>query len=139
MGAELLMLVGSITGFVLTIYWVRGRELRERYAIGWIVVAALLLICGLFPHTIMGLADASRLSYPSAVLFISLAAIYIFALLVCVALSHHHRRNVRLTQELAMMENRLRMLERDFAAVRQNSLEANQSVQESRAEYLAAS
>ena len=34
--AEFLMLLGGVGAFVMTLYWVRVRELRERYAIGWL-------------------------------------------------------------------------------------------------------
>ena len=111
MSAELLMLIGGIYAFLLTIYWVRNRDLMERYAIGWIVVALVLLICGLFPSLIMSFAAASRLSYPAAVLFVALAVMYVFSFTVSVSLTRQYRRNIRLTQELALMERRLRRLE----------------------------
>ena len=59
----------------------------------------------------MSLADASRLSYPAAVLFVALAAIYVFSFTVSVSLSRQYRRNTRLNQEIALLELRLRGLE----------------------------
>ena len=111
MNAPTLMLVGGIVAFLVTVHWVRSRDLRERYAIGWLTLAALLLICGLFPGLIMHGAKYAHLSYASAVLFVSLTAIYCFALFVSVALTHQHRRNVRLLQEVAILNQRLRVLE----------------------------
>lgn len=111
MTAERLMLVGGVTAFLLTIYWVRNRDLREKYAVVWVLVAFLLLLCGLFPGVVKALADESHLSYPSAVLFVALAAIYCFAFSSSVSLTRQYRRNVRLIQELAMLEQRLRRLE----------------------------
>ncbi len=105
------MLAGGVIAFLLTIYWVRNRDLREKYAVGWMTVAFLLLLSGLFPGLIMTFADASRLSYPAAVLFVALAAIYVFSLAVSVTLTHQYRRTVRLMQELALLEHRLRRLE----------------------------
>jgi hypothetical protein len=110
MNAETLMMVGGISAFMLTVYWVRSRGLRERYAIAWLLVAVLLLLCGLFPHVIMRLADATRLSYPSVVLFISLAAIYFYSFFVSVSLSRQYRRNVRLMQETAILKQRVQAL-----------------------------
>ncbi len=52
MTAESLMLIGGIVAFVLTAYWVRSRELRERYAVGWMLLATGLLVCGIFPNII---------------------------------------------------------------------------------------
>jgi hypothetical protein len=75
-------------------------------------VATVLLICGIFPGIIMHLAEFARLSYPSAVLFISLGAMYCFSFFVTVSLTRQHRRNVRLLQELALLKGRLEELER---------------------------
>jgi len=109
--APLLMLIGGVTAFLLTLWWVRKRDLREKYAVMWIAVASLLLLCGLFPQGIMVLATTLHLSYPAAVLFIALAAIYIFSFSVSVSLTRQFRRINRLMQEVAMLEYRLRRLE----------------------------
>jgi hypothetical protein len=111
LNAENLMLIGGVSAFLLTVYWVRSRDLREKYAVIWIAVALVPLICGIFPDLIKTLAERARLAYPSAVLFISLAAIYVFSFSVSVSLTRQYRRNVRLTQEMALMEQRLRVLE----------------------------
>jgi hypothetical protein len=87
--------------------------MRERYAIGWLLVAVVLLLCGLFPHSIMWLADATRMSYPSAVLFISLAAIYFFSFFVSVSLSRQYRRNIRLMQETAILKQRVEVIQEE--------------------------
>lgn len=107
MNAEVLMMIASIVGFLTTLYWVRSRELRERYAIGWILTAAVLLICGVFPQLLMQPAKAWSLSYPAMVLFVALTCIYVFLFFVSVALTSQHRRNVRLTQELAHCRYRI--------------------------------
>jgi hypothetical protein len=112
MRAEDLMLVGGVSAFAITIHWVRRRELREKYAVAWVILASLLLLVGLFPSTIMWFADWAHLSYPAAVLLISLTLIYLFSFTVSVSLTHQYRRNVRLTQELAILEERVRQLEK---------------------------
>lgn len=111
MSAELLMLVAGTSAFFLTLFWVRSRELSEKYAVGWMAVALLVLLCGIFPKVIMLAAERAHLAYPTAVLFISLAAIYFFSFTVSVSLTRQYRRNVRLMQELAIMEQRVRALE----------------------------
>jgi hypothetical protein len=105
------MLLGGVLAFVLTLVWVRTRELREKYAVVWLGVACLLLLCGLFPHALEALAQWAHLSYPSAVLFLSLAAIYVFSFSVSVSLTRLHRCNTRLLQELSLLEQRIRELE----------------------------
>jgi hypothetical protein len=109
--AEFLMLLGGCGAFVMTLYWVRVRELRERYAIGWLVVATLLLLTGLFPDVLKGIAEWAHLSYPALVLFAALGLIYLNSFFVSVALTKHYRWNVRLTQQMALLEERLRRLE----------------------------
>jgi hypothetical protein len=111
MNAELLMLVGGLAAFLLTLHWVRSRDLREKYAVVWVVVASVLLVCGLFPGLIMYFADRAHLAYSSAVLFVALAAIYVFSFSVSVSLTHQYRRNARLMQELALLNARVQQLE----------------------------
>jgi hypothetical protein len=118
MNAENLMLLGGVTAFLLTLYWVRSREMREKYAVLWILVAVLLLLCGLFPGVIKGLAEAAHLSYPALVLFVALALIYTFSFTVSVSLSHQYRRNARLMQEIALLKHRLEQVERTLSAGR---------------------
>jgi hypothetical protein len=109
--AEFLMLLGGVGAFVMTLYWVRVRELRERYAIGWLAVATLLLVTGLFPKVLKDLADWAHLSYPALVLFVALGLIYLNSFFVSVQLTKSYRWNVRLTQQMALLEERLRRLE----------------------------
>jgi hypothetical protein len=109
--AEFLMLLGGIGAFVMTLYWVRVRELRERYAIGWLAVATVLLVTGLFPQELEGIARRVHLSPPALVLFVALTLIYLNSFFVSVSLTKQYRWNVRLTQQMALLEERLRRLE----------------------------
>lgn len=115
LNAELLMLIGGIAAFAVTMLWVRGRDLREKYAVMWFCVALVLLLCGIFPGLIKTFAEFGGLAYPSAVLLISLGAIFLFSFSVSLSLTKQHRRNIRLTQELALMERRVRALEEALA------------------------
>jgi hypothetical protein len=132
MNAEMMMFVGGVGAFVLTVYWVWSRALRERYASGWLLMAFVLLVCGMFPSLIMRIADAARLSYPSAVLFISLAAIYFFSFFVTVSLTRQYRRNVRVMQETAILKERVEELERLAAAGTPSQMTVGQSELESK-------
>ena len=117
MNAESLMLIGGVLVFFLTIYWVRSRDLSEKHAIMWTFIAFILLICGLFPNLIMSFASRSHLSYPAAVLFVALGAIYVYFFAVSVSLTKHQRKNTRLAQELAILENRVERLEQSLNEV----------------------
>jgi hypothetical protein len=114
---KLVMMFGGIAAFLLTAYWVRSRNLREKYALGWLGVATLLLICGLFPQ-ILAIAPTLGLNYPTLIMVAALGVIYVFSFSVSVSLTRQHRHNIRLTQELALMEQRVRALETSLAASR---------------------
>ena len=111
MTAELLMLIGGCCAFALTLFWVRLRRLRMKYALAWLGLASVLLVLGAFPGILMSLAGWARLSYPALVLFIALAIIYLFAFSVTMSLSRLYRANVRLIQEVALLEARIAELE----------------------------
>src|SRR5262249_27791239 len=111
MNAETLMLAGGIGAFLLTLLWVRNRGLREKYAVVWLGVAFLLLLCGLSPSAILHFPGAPPLSSPPMVLFVARAAMYPFSFTVWASLSRQHRHTRRLTQEIAILEQRLRRLE----------------------------
>ena len=109
--AEVIMLVGGITAFIVTLHWVRKREVREKYCVPWLALAVFLLLCGSFPYTLMDIATWANLGYVTAVLAVALTIIYFFAFSVTVSLSRQYRRNLRLTQEVALLEQRLRRVE----------------------------
>jgi len=115
MNAELLMMTGGISAFFLTMYWVRSRGLREKYAVAWTAVAVMLLLLGLFPELLMTFANRAHLSYPAAVLFVALTLIYLFSFTVSVSLTYQYRCNIRLTQELALLQERVGRLEEALA------------------------
>lgn len=112
MNAERLMMLSGIASFVMTLYWVRNRELREKYALGWTALAVLLLVAGMFPEGVKWFADWAHLSYGVAVLFVALGLIYVFSIMLTVSLTRQYRAHVRLTQDLAIAEQRIQRLER---------------------------
>lgn len=111
MNAERLMLIAGVAAFLITLFWVRSREIREKYAMLWLLVSLCLLLLGFFPQSIMELAKACHLSYVALVLLIGLVLSYTFGFFVSVALTRQHRRNVQLAQQLTLTNWRLRKLE----------------------------
>lgn len=109
--AELLMLIGGATAFCITLFWIRQRALLERYAMVWLAIAGFFLAIGAFPDLVKHFARIAHLSLPAAMMMPVVALIYLFAFSVSLTLSRLHRSNIRLTQELALMELRLRELE----------------------------
>ncbi len=131
MNAELCMLIGGTCSLLVTLHWLRSRDLREKYAVCWVLVAFLLFLAGLFPRAIMAIADVSRLSYPAAVLFVALAVVYGFAFSVSVSLTRHHRATTKLLQEIALLEERLRRLEATSGrSSKQDAFEPGERIEE---------
>jgi hypothetical protein len=118
---EYFMLLGGLAAFLITLYWLRKRELREKYALGWLGISLLLLILGLFPAILMKTAHLLHFSYAALASFITAGFFFLFAFSVSISLSRQHRKNIKLTQEIGLLENRIRGLEnqinsRGFAA-----------------------
>ena len=111
MNAERLMMIAGVSAFLLTLYWVRSRELKERYALGWLALATALMFFGFFPDLIKQFAKSWNLSYASAVLFVALAMIYVYSFFVSVSLSRQHRKTTRLIQEIGILKEQLRTLQ----------------------------
>ncbi len=113
MRAEYMMLAAGISVFLLTLYWVRKREIREKYAVAWMAAATIALAAGVFPQAVMYLAPKLHMGYTSFVLLLCLILGYFFAACTSISLSRQYHRNLRLTQELALLENRVRKLEQE--------------------------
>ncbi len=112
MRAQYMMLIAGIAVFLLTLHLVRKREIREKYAVAWLAAATVALAAGIFSDTVMYLAPLLHLSYPSFILLLCLVMGYFFAACTSISLSRQYRRNLRLTQEIALLEKRVRELEK---------------------------
>jgi hypothetical protein len=111
MNANTLMLVGGVTAFILTLHQVRAKVLQEKYALGWLGLALFVLAVGIAPEWLYRFTVWARLANASAVLFVALTIIFLFSFSVSISLTDLNRRNLRLLQELALLEARVRELE----------------------------
>jgi hypothetical protein len=93
---------------------VRRRRLREKYALLWILTAVVLLILSVWRGAVSGIATALGVSYGPTVLF-AVGALFILVVLLhySTVISALTDRTVVLSQQLAMLEERLRRLEAD--------------------------
>ncbi len=111
MTAERIMLVAGTVAFLATLFMVRRREMREKYAVAWIITAIILLTLGFAGEPLVWLAAKIHMAPSALVLLGALTVGYIFAFSVTVSLSRHYKRNLKLAQEIALLEERLRQLE----------------------------
>ena len=104
--------VASIVLILVVLELIRGRRLKERYALLWLVTGVVLLVLSLWReglNTIAGWLGVS--GYPPAILFAA-ATLFIIVVLLhySTVLSELHDQNVVLAQRLALLEERLQAL-----------------------------
>ena len=95
---------------------IRHTSLKERYALLWILTSLVFFGLALFPDTIIGFLQLSGMHYTSAIM----ALVFVFLLTVAfhfsLALSRTEDDRRKLAQALALLEERVRELERGGAA-----------------------
>lgn len=105
--------VASLVLIVVVLELIRGRRLKERYALLWLATGVVLLVLSAWRDGLNTLARWLGVSsYPPAILF---AAATLFVILV---LLHYSTVLSRLTDENVTLAQRLALLEED---VRQES------------------
>lgn len=104
----------SVLLILVVLELIRGRRLKERYALLWLATGVVLLVLSAWRdglNTIAGWLGAT--SYPPAVLF-AVATLFILLVLLhySTVISRLTDENVDLAQRVALLEHRLGELER---------------------------
>ena len=105
--------IGSLLLILIVLELIRGRRLKERYALLWLATGVVLLVLSAWRgglNTIAGWLGVS--GYPPAILFAA-AIMFVIAVLLhySTVLSRLTDDNVLLAQEVALMRARLDALE----------------------------
>jgi hypothetical protein len=106
--------VGAALLLLIILELIRGRRLKERYALLWLVTGLVLLVLAVWRgglNTIAGWLGVQ--GYPPAILFAA-AIMFVIAVLLhySTVLSRLTDDNVLLAQEVALLRTRLEALER---------------------------
>jgi len=112
--------IGSLLLLLIVLELIRGRRLKERYALLWLATGLVLLVLSLWRgglNTIAGWLGVS--GYPPAILFAA-AIMFVIAVLLhySTVLSKLTDDNVLLAQEVALLRTRIDALERSDPAAR---------------------
>jgi hypothetical protein len=112
--------IGSVLLILIVLELIRGRRLKERYALLWLATGVVLLVLSAWRgglNTIAGWLGVS--GYPPAILFAA-AIMFVIAVLLhySTVLSRLTDDNVLLAQEVALLRARLDALEREAAEER---------------------
>ncbi len=110
--------IASALLLLIVLELIRGRRLKERYALLWLATGLVLFVLSVWRgglNTIAGWLGVS--GYPPAILFAA-AILFVIAVLLhySTVLSKLTDDNVLLAQEVALLRARLEALERDRAA-----------------------
>ncbi len=106
---QILVVTVAVLTFIYLIHLVRKKKLELRYALLWIVLDAAILVLGCFPILITKLAVFFGVQTPINMLFFigfCFSLVIIFSL--SAALSRNSEKIKRLTQEIGLLEKRLR-------------------------------
>jgi hypothetical protein len=95
---------------------VRQRRLLERYALGWMFAAVVLLVLALWNQALTKISDAVGIATPSnALFFVAVGAIILLLLHFSVAVSRLQDQTKILAQRVALMEEQTRQADEPAA------------------------
>ena len=100
--------------FLLVIFeLIRSRRLQERYALLWLITGGVILILSLWRDALRLVSEQIGIAYPPSALFI-VGFLFILVVLLhySTVISELAEKNVRLAQDIALVEERLRKHER---------------------------
>jgi hypothetical protein len=99
--------------FLLVIFeLIRSRRLQERYALLWLITGGVILLLSVWRDALRLVAEQIGIAYPPSALFV-LGFLFILVVLLhySTVISELSERNVLLAQDIALLEERLRMQE----------------------------
>lgn len=103
----------SVMLALLVLELVRRGHLKERYALLWLAVSSAVLLIGCFPSIIVFLSTLFGFQYLTLVSFFVFLFLLLLVLVFTVVISRLSERCRLLTQELALLSQRLECLEKE--------------------------
>lgn len=111
---RIFLLLFSLTLLVVVVDLVRRKHLREKYSLIWVAVPLFLMAVSLWPGLLEQFSKMFGVYYPPSLGFVlGIAFLLIITLMLSVVVSHHSDRIIRLTQELALIQNRIYKIEKN--------------------------
>jgi hypothetical protein len=110
---QLVAIIGAATLLLTVLELVRRRQLMERYALLWLLSAAVLLALAIWSGALAKISHAIGVIYPpNALFFIGIGFILLLLLHFSSAVSRLSNQTETLAQRQALLEDRLRHQER---------------------------
>ena len=109
---QIIIAIIVICGLIYLVNLIRRNRLELKYALSWIIVGVLVLICDCFPNVINYFSDILGIATPVNMLFfLGFIFVAMIILTLTVALSIASSSVKRLTQKIALLDNRIKELE----------------------------
>ena len=106
-------LAGSLIFLLMVLDSVRRQRLREAYALIWVFLAVAMSLISLWTDILKFISDILGILYPPATLFLLLlVGVLLLLFQYSIVISMHHERILRLTQEIALLKEKLNRTEK---------------------------
>ena len=104
--------IAAVLFLVVIFELIRSRRLQERYALLWLITGGVILILSVWRDALRLVAEQIGIAYPPSALFV-VGFLFILVVLLhySTVISELSERNVRLAQDIALVEERLRAYE----------------------------
>ena len=116
-----LMAAVSIGVFLITLLAIRGYKLREKYAVLWLATAAMITLTALFPQLVDGARHWFGMQYVTSVVAVVFTFLVLVSFHFSIALSALNDKAAATASRCAILEARLRDLERRLAAAEKSN------------------
>ena len=114
MSASLLGAVAAILVFIFIVILLRRGLLKEKYAVLWLVFAAITFVFAVVPGAARWVSDLVGVEIPANLIFFaSITLLILVSIQMNYELSRHEARIRRLAEEVALLRERLAEQEGD--------------------------
>ena len=103
---------GSVVLLGATFESIRRTQLKEGYALLWIIPSFVILLLACFPVVLEKVYRYFGMTYASTMAAVAFAALMVAVFVICRTLSKNERNIARIAQRLALLEERLREAEK---------------------------
>ena len=111
---QIVILIAVLIYFIVLFSLLKKKMLSLKYTLLWLLSGGIMLIIALFPGLLGVLTEAIGIQVPTNALFAILSFCGIIIMITLTAIvSKQSERIKRLTQSVAMMEKRIRKMERE--------------------------
>ena len=106
------LILGAILFLFIILWMLKKKKLTVRYSIVWFFAAFVLVLFAVFPYIVLVLRDLLQVELVSNLVFLMVLAFVLFMLLsISCIVSVFSEKLKRLSQEVALLEQRVRDLE----------------------------